>query len=79
MRRIRINPTDLQARLDLGELLIARRDYGGALQQLLEIVSRDRKFGNDIARLKMLSVFEMAAQHPDLVSEYRSKLSRLLF
>jgi putative thioredoxin len=79
MRRIRINPTDLQARLDMAELLIARREYAGALQQLLEIVRRDRKFGNDIARLKMLTVFEMAAQHPDLVSEYRSKLSQLLF
>lgn len=79
MRRIRIDPEDLQARLQLSELLIARRDFGPALEQLLEIVSRDRKFRNDIARLKMLTVFEMAAQQPDLVTKYRSRLSSVLF
>jgi putative thioredoxin len=79
MRRIRIDPRDLGSRLQLSELLIARRDFGAALDQLLEIVVRDRKFRNDVARLKMLAVFEMAAQQPDLVTEYRSKLSRLLF
>jgi putative thioredoxin len=79
VRRIGVNPADLQARLDLAELQIARRDFGPALEQLLEIVRRDRNFGNDIARLKMLTVFQMAAQQPDLVTEFRSKLSRVLF
>ena len=79
MRRLRVNPGDLEARLQLSELLIARRDFGPALEQLLEIVARDRKFRNDVARLKMLTVFEMAAQQPDLVTEYRSRLSRVLF
>jgi putative thioredoxin len=78
-RRIRVNPSDLQARLDLAEVRIARRDFAPALEQLLEIVRYDRNFGNDIARLKMLTVFQMAAQHPDLVTEFRSKLSRVLF
>jgi putative thioredoxin len=78
-RRIRIDATDLGARLDLADLLISRRDFGPALDQLLEIVSRDRNFKEDVARLKMLAVFEMAAQQPDLVTEYRSKLSRVLF
>jgi putative thioredoxin len=78
-RRIRIDAGDLQARLDLAELLTARRDFGPALEQLLEIVTRDRRFGNDVARLKMLTVFEMAAQQPDLVTEFRSRLSRVLF
>jgi putative thioredoxin len=79
MRRIRIDPQDLQARFEFSELLIARRDFGPALDQLLEILVRDRKFGNDIARLRMLTVFELAAQQPDLVTEYRSRLSRVLF
>lgn len=78
-RSIRIDPDDLQARLEFSELLIARRDFGSALEQLLEIVMRDRQFMNDGARLKMLSIFEMAAQQPDLVTEYRHKLSRVLF
>jgi putative thioredoxin len=78
-RQIRISPNDLQARLEFSDLLVARRDFGPALEQLLEIVARDRKFGNDVARLKMLTVFELAAQQPDLVTEYRSRLSRVLF
>jgi putative thioredoxin len=79
VRRVRVDPGDLQGRLELAELHIARRDFGAALEQLLEIVQRDRKFGNDVARVKMLTVFEMAAQQPDLVTEYRSRLSRVLF
>jgi len=43
------------------------------------VVRRDRNFRDDSARLKMLAVFEMAAGHPDLVTDYRSKLSSLLF
>jgi putative thioredoxin len=78
-RRIAIDPNDLQARLELAELHIAQRRFPPALENLLEIVRRDRKFHNDIARLKMLTVFEMAADQPDLVGEYRAKLSRILF
>jgi putative thioredoxin len=78
-RRVAIDPNDLQARLELAELHIAKRRFPPALENLLEIVRRDRKFQNDIARLKMLTVFEMAADHPDLVGEYRAKLSRILF
>jgi putative thioredoxin len=78
-RRLRIDPADLEARLQLAELLISRRDFGPALEQLLEIVTRDRTFRNDIARLKMLTVFEMAAREPDLVSRYRTRLSQILF
>jgi putative thioredoxin len=42
-------------------------------------VKRDRTFRDDVARRKLLAVFEMAAEHPDLVAEYRSRLSSLLF
>jgi putative thioredoxin len=78
-RRIHLDRNDLQARLELAEFLIARRDFGPAMHQLLEIVKRDRRFGNDVARRKMLEVFEMAAEQPELVTEYRTRLSTLLF
>ena len=79
MRRIEEQPGDLQARLDLAELHIARREFAPALAQLLEIVRRDRGFNQDIGRLKMLEVFEIAAAQPELVDEYRNKLSVILF
>jgi putative thioredoxin len=78
-RRIHLDHDDLAARLELADLLISKRDFGPAMHQLLEIVKRDRTFREDVARRKMLEVFEMAAENPDLVTEYRSRLSSLLF
>ena len=79
VRRIHLDRNDLGARLELAELLISRRDFAPAMHQLLEIVKRDRTFKDDIARRKLLAVFEMAHDHPELVAEYRSRLSSLLF
>ena len=77
--RIEVDGATLQARLDLAELHVARRNYPAALEQLLEIVRRDRKFGGDIGRLRMLQVFDMAADQPELVTDYRGRLSQELF
>ena len=79
LQRIADSPDDLQARLDMAELQIARSDFRLALEQLIEVVQRDRQFGDDIGRRKMLAVFEMAAADPGLVSEYRNRLGSLLF
>ena len=54
-------------------------DPGDEVDQLLEIVKRDRAFRNDAARTRMLDVFEMAAADEPLVLEYRTLLSSLLF
>ncbi len=78
-RRLDFDGNDLKARLDLAELHIAHRDFAPALDQLLEITRRDRKFMGDVGRIKMLEVFEMAGDRMDLVSEYRSRLSAVLF
>lgn len=72
------HPEDLEARFDLASALIARRKYAGALEQLLEIVKRDRAFREDIGRKTMLSVFDLASHQPQLVSEWRRKLSAAL-
>ena len=79
VRRIHLDRNDLSARLELAELLVSRRDFAPAMHQLLEVVKRDRTFRDDVARRKLLAVFEMAAEHPELVAEYRSRLSSLLF
>lgn len=75
--RIAADPADLAARLDLAEVHIASRSFAQALDQLLEIVKRDRAFGDDVGRRKMLAVFEMA--EPDLVSDYRRRLAGALY
>jgi putative thioredoxin len=77
--RIAQDAGDLAARLDLAEVHIARRAFEPALEQLLEIVQRDRAFRDDVGRLKMLEVFDMAASQPELVAQYRTQLSSILF
>ena len=73
------HPDDLEARFDLASALIARRKYEGALEHLLAIVQRDRTFRDDIGRKTMLSVFDLAAHQPELVSQWRRKLSASLY
>jgi len=76
--RIEADPGDLQARLELAQWHIARREFEPALTQLIEVVERDRTFGDDAARRTMLSVFELTAQQPQLVSTYRRRLAAAL-
>lgn len=76
--RIAADPADLQARLDFANALMAQRHFEPALEQLLAIVERDRAFGDDIGRRLMLSVFDLAADQPQLVSSFRRRLSAAL-
>lgn len=76
--RVEADPADLAARLDLARVLIARREYEGALAQLLEIVRRDRTFEDDAGRKTMLSVFEMLTDQPEIVSRWRRQLATAL-
>jgi len=72
---VNAHPDDLEARFALANRLIAGRDYAGALEHLLAIVVRDRAFMDDVGRKTMLSVFELAQHQPELVSQWRRKLS----
>ena len=76
--RVATNPADLQARLELAQHCIAHKAWEPALEQLLEIVRRDRAFGEDIGRKTMIQVFDLAATQPQLVQAWRRKLSAAL-
>jgi putative thioredoxin len=76
--QVAAHPEDLEARFDLANALIAHRKYADALEHLLEIVKRDRTFREDVGRKTMLSVFDLAAHQPQLVTEWRRKLSATL-
>lgn len=77
--RIAANPGDLQARLELAQHCIAHKAWEPALEQLIEIVRKDRGFGDDIGRKTMLQVFDLASAQPQLVSAWRRRLSSVLF
>ncbi len=76
--RVAQSPDDLQARFDLASVLLARREFEPALEHLLAMVERDRSFNDDIARKTMLSVFDLAADQPQLVSAFRRRLAAAL-
>lgn len=78
MRRIAANPADLESRLMLANLHAGQRNYRQALDELLEILRRRKDFNEGAARKQMLAIFNLATAEPDLVSEYRRKLSTAL-
>ncbi|HLE36194.1 MAG TPA: co-chaperone YbbN [Candidatus Acidoferrales bacterium] len=69
---------DLEARLKLANVLIASNRVAEGMEQLLEIVRRDRAFRDDIGRKTLLDVFNLLGGHGELVSEYRRKLASAL-
>jgi putative thioredoxin len=77
-QRIAANAGDLDARLQLAHAHAASQNYREALEQLLEIVGRDRAFGEDAGRKTMLKVFELLGNWGDLVSEFRRRLARTI-
>ena len=77
-RRVEAQPGDLQARADLSRQLIAQGQFEPALEELLEIVARDRAFGDDYGRKAALAVFDLMTDRPSAVSAYRRRLAAAL-
>jgi len=77
--RIAAKPGDLDARLALARLHASRKQYGEAMQELLEIVRRDKEWRDGEARRELLALFTLAADQPELVTEYRRKLATTLY
>lgn len=72
------NTDDNTARFQLGARLAIAGEIESAMDQFLEIVRRDRSFGNDAARKALVGLFgSLGNQHP-LTIKYRARLSRLL-
>jgi putative thioredoxin len=49
------------------------------MDELLEIVRRARDWKDGEARRQLLAIFSLAADQPELVSEYRRKLAAALY
>jgi putative thioredoxin len=71
--RLAADEKDLEARYALGTALAARGETREALEQLLEIVTRSRKFRDDAGRRAMLTLFEHTSDD-ELVREFRRRL-----
>jgi putative thioredoxin len=73
------NPADHQARFDLAVALNAKGERQQALDHLMEIVRRDRKWNDDAARKQLVQLFEAWGPTDDLTVAGRKRLSSILF
>jgi putative thioredoxin len=77
--KLEANPGDHQARYDLALALDAKGDREGALDQLLEIVKRERKWNDEAARKHLVTLFEAMGPADERTIAARRKLSAVLF
>jgi putative thioredoxin len=78
-QKVAANPLDHQARFDLAMALNANNRRQEALDQLLEIVRRDRKWNDDGARKQLVQFFEAWGPTDDNTVAGRRRLSSILF
>lgn len=72
------DPTNAEARYQLSAYKVLTGDYEPAMQQLLEVVRRDRRFGDDAGRKGLVDLFTLLGNNDPLVAKYRDLLSRAL-
>jgi putative thioredoxin len=72
-------PDDLMARYQLSARQVLEDDYEAALENLLELMRRNRKFEDDAGRKGILAVFTLLGNQGPVVSRYRGKMAALLY
>jgi putative thioredoxin len=78
-QKVAANPLDHQARFDLALALNGKGDRTKALDHLLEIVRRDRKWNDDGARKQLVQLFDAWGPTDEATVEGRKRLSSILF
>ncbi len=78
-KRLAANPADPQARFDLAVALAARGKKAEAVEHLLELVRRDRKWNDEAARKQLVQFFEAWGFKDPAAIDGRRRLSSLLF
>lgn len=78
-QRLAANPRDSEARYQLAAHRVIRSDYETALGLLLELVKRDRAYGEDAGRKGMVAVFDLLGGSGELVTRYRARMMTALY
>jgi putative thioredoxin len=78
-QKVAANPLDHQARFDLALALNGKGRRAEALDQLIAIVKRDRKWNDDGARKQLVQFFDAWGPTDEATIEGRRKLSSILF
>jgi len=77
--KVLANALDHQARFDLAVALNAKGKRADAVNQLIEIVRKDRKWNDDGARKQLVQFFEAWGPADEATVEGRKRLSSILF
>jgi putative thioredoxin len=77
--RLERNAADHQARFDLASALFASGEREAAVDQLLELVRRDREWNEQAARKQLVKFFEAIGLGDPLTVQSRKRLSSILF
>ena len=78
-QKVATNPADHQARYDLALALNAKGKRAAALDNLIEIVKRDRKWNEDGARKQLVQLFDAWGPADEATIDGRKRLSSILF
>jgi len=78
-QKVAASPLDHQARFDLALALNAKGRRLDALEQLISIVRRDRKWNDDGARKQLVQFFDAWGPADEATIEGRRRLSSILF
>jgi putative thioredoxin len=78
-QKVAANPLDHQARFDLALALNGKGRRQDALEQLITIVKRDRKWNDDGARKQLVQFFDAWGPTDEATIEGRKRLSSILF
>lgn len=79
--KLAADPADHATRLDLSRAYAAQSRFREAFEAALEVVIRDRAFGEGAGRKAILQLFEAlggSEQYDDLIREFRRKMSAAL-
>ena len=77
--KVEADPKDMQARLDLAMARFAAGDKQKAIDDLLEMVRRDRKWNEEAARKQLVKFFEAFGPADPMSRDGRRRLSAILF
>ena len=73
------NPEDLSIRYELAKNQIINKKYSEAINNLLFIIGKNKRWNKDLAKEELLNIFSLLGDSNPLTLRGRSKLSNLIF
>ena len=78
MLRLLAESDDCDLRWRRAAVHLVTDEYEPALQQLIEILRRDRHYRDDLAQRGLLALFSLLEGQDELLKKYRAELFRLI-